>query len=220
MTVPTYPGTSRVIPLLFPQLSRVPSNLHFSVQGEGLVRANELFAAWLRGEKSMPLGENGEHAPVRLRDFGNLANNDYVITSQWVYPVREGGRRFDSVLLFNGIPLVIGDAKSPVRPAASWLEGASNIHNGYEQSGLQMFVPNVFSFATEGKRYRYGFVRMPVSMWGPWHEGGDRSEGSLAHVQRAVRAMLRPQAILDILQNFTLFATDKSTGASRPLPAI
>lgn len=43
-----------------------------------------------------------------------------------------------------------------------------------------MFVPNVFSFATEGKCYRYGSVRMPVGMWGPWHEGDDRSEGSLA----------------------------------------
>ena len=183
--------------------------LLFSVQGEGLVRANELFAAWLRGEKSMPFGENGEHTPVRLLDFDNLANNDYVITSQWVYPVREGGRRFDIVLLINGIPLVIGEAKSPVRPAVSWLDGASDIHNGYEQSVPQMFVPNVFSFATEGKCYRYGSVRMPVSMWGPWHEGDDRSEGSLAHVQRAVRAMLRPRVILDILQNFTLFATDK-----------
>ena len=183
--------------------------LLFSVQGEGLVRANELFAAWLRGEKSMPFGENGEHTPVRLLDFDNLANNEYVITSQWVYPVREGGRRFDIVLLINGIPLVIGEAKSPVRPAVSWLDGASDIHNGYEQSVPQMFVPNVFSFATEGKCYRYGSVRMPVSMWGPWHEGDDRSEGSLAHVQRAVRAMLRPQVILDILQNFTLFATDK-----------
>lgn len=183
--------------------------LLFSVQGEGLVRANELFAAWLRGEKSMPFGENGEHTPVRLLDFDNLANNEYVITSQWVYPVREGGRRFDIVLLINGIPLVIGEAKSPVRPAVSWLDGASDIHNGYEQSVPQMFVPNVFSFATEGKCYRYGSVRMPVSMWGPWHEGDDRSEGSLAHVQRAVRAMLRPRVILDILQNFTLFATDK-----------
>lgn len=183
--------------------------LLLSVQGEGLVRANELFAAWLRGEKSMPFGENGEHTPVRLLDFDNLANNEYVITSQWVYPVREGGRRFDIVLLINGIPLVIGEAKSPVRPAVSWLDGASDIHNGYEQSVPQMFVPNVFSFATEGKCYRYGSVRMPVSMWGPWHEGDDRSEGSLAHVQRAVRAMLRPRVILDILQNFTLFATDK-----------
>lgn len=180
-----------------------------SVQSEGLVRANELFAEWLRGEKSMPFGERGEHTPVRLIDFENLGNNDYVVTNQWVYPVKEGGRRFDIMLLVNGIPLVIGEAKTPVRPAVTWVDGASDIHNGYEQSVPQMFVPGVLSFATEGKRYRYGSVRMPIDIWGPWHEGENKAEGTLADVQRSIRSMLRPHVVLDILQNFTLFATDK-----------
>jgi type I restriction enzyme R subunit len=180
-----------------------------SVQSEGLVRANELFAEWLRGEKSMPFGERGEHTPVRLVDFDDLSNNDYVITNQWVYPVKEGGRRFDIVMLVNGIPLVIGEAKTPVRPAVTWVDGASDIHNGYEKSVPQMFVPNVLSFATEGKCYRYGSVRMPIDIWGPWHEGDNKAEGTLADVQRSIRSMLRPHVVLDILQNFTLFATDK-----------
>jgi type I restriction enzyme R subunit len=180
-----------------------------SVQSEGLVRANELFAEWLRGEKSMPFGERGEHTPVRLIDFEDLSNNDYVATNQWVYPIKEGGRRFDILLLVNGIPLVIGEAKTPVRPAVTWVDGASDIHSGYEQSVPQMFVPNVFSFATEGKCFRYGSVRMPIDIWGPWHDSKNKSEGTLADVQRSIRSMLRPHIVLDILQNFTLFATDK-----------
>ncbi len=180
-----------------------------SVQSEGLVRANELFAEWLRGEKSMPFGERGEHTPVRLIDFENLSNNDYVVTNQWVYPVKEGGRRFDVIMLVNGIPLVIGEVKAPSRPAVTWVDGASDIHNGYELSVPQMFVPNVLSFATEGKCYRYGSVRMPIDIWGPWHEGENKAEGTLADVKRSIRSMLRPHVVLDILQNFTLFATDK-----------
>ena len=180
-----------------------------SVQSEGLVRANEHFTEWLRGEKSMPFGERGEHTPVRLIDFENLSNNDYVVTNQWVYPVKEGGRRFDIIMLVNGIPLVVGEAKTPVRPAVTWVDGASDIHNGYEQSVPQMFVPNVLTFATEGKCYRYGSVRMPIDSWGPWHQGENKSEGTLADVQRSIRSMLRPQVVLDILLNFTLFATDK-----------
>lgn len=180
-----------------------------SVQSEGLVRANEMFAEWLMGEKSMPFGERGEHTPVRLIDFENLSNNDYVVTNQWIYPVKEGGRRFDIVILVNGIPLVLGEAKTPVRPAVSWVDGASDIHNGYELSVPQMFVPNVLSFATEGKCYRYGSVRMPIDIWGPWHNGDNKSEGTLMDVQRSVRSMLRPNVVLDILQNFTLYATDK-----------
>lgn len=180
-----------------------------SVQGDGLVRCNELFAQWLRGEKSMPFGENNEHTPVRLIDFENLSNNDYVVTNQWVYPTKEGGRRLDVVLLVNGIPLVIGEAKTPVRPAVTWVDGASDIHNGYEKSVPQLFVPNVFSFATEGKCFRYGSVRMPLELWGPWHDPENKSEGTLLDVQRSARSMLQPHIILDLLQNFTLFGTDK-----------
>src|SRR5688500_16197154 len=39
-----------------------------SVQADGLVRANENFMTWLRGEKTMPFGPHGEHVPVRLVD--------------------------------------------------------------------------------------------------------------------------------------------------------
>ncbi|MGN6642178.1 MAG: type I restriction endonuclease subunit R, partial [Verrucomicrobiota bacterium] len=34
-----------------------------AVQADGLVRANENFMDWLRGEKTMPFGPNGEHVP-------------------------------------------------------------------------------------------------------------------------------------------------------------
>ena len=51
------------------------------VQQTGLVRANEEFAKWLQGEKSMPFGENNHHVPIRLIDFENFDNNSFVITN-------------------------------------------------------------------------------------------------------------------------------------------
>jgi type I restriction enzyme R subunit len=72
-----------------------------------------------------------------------------------------------------------------------------------------MFVPNVFSFATEGRLFRYGSIRMPIGMWGPWRDEENQGEGQLLHVQASVASMLRPEVVPDILQNFTLFATDK-----------
>ncbi|MBF0182190.1 MAG: type I restriction endonuclease subunit R [Magnetococcales bacterium] len=180
-----------------------------SVNSDGLVRANEHFAEWLRGEKSMPFGPNGEHVSIQFIDFAHPQKNDCVVTNQWVYPKLEGGRRFDVVLLINGFPLVIGEAKTPVRPAVTWVDGASDIHNGYEQTVPGMFAANVFSFSTEGKAFRYGSVRMPVEIWGPWRDPANPDEGSLIDVRRTVAQMLTPAIILDILQNFTVFATDK-----------
>ena len=46
------------------------------------MRANEEFAKWLQGEKSMPFGEDNHHVPVGLIDFENLENNSFVITNR------------------------------------------------------------------------------------------------------------------------------------------
>ena len=121
-----------------------------SVNQVGLVKANEEFFKWLQGEKTMPFGENNRHVPVRLLDFEELGNNTYFVTNQFRIHHRET-KIPDIVLLINGILVVVGEAKTPIRPSVSWLDGAYEIHNIYENAVPQLFVPNILSFATEGK---------------------------------------------------------------------
>jgi len=180
-----------------------------SVQADGLVRANENFMAWMRGEKTMPFGLNGEHVSVRLLDAGQPANNRLTVCNQWTYQAGSVEKRFDVVFLVNGLPLVIGEAKTPTRSAVTWFDGAFQVNEIYEKQVPAMFVPNVFSFATEGRLFRYGSIRMPIDMWGPWRDEEHQQEGQLHHVRATVASMLRPEIVLDILQNFTIFATDK-----------
>lgn len=177
------------------------------VAGDGLVRANEEFMAWVRGERTMPFGPNGEHSTIRLIDFDDVSTNDFVVSNQVVCTMGPQ-KRFDLVGFVNGLPLVLGEAKTPVRPAVSWVDGAAQVHDDYEVNVPSFFVPNVFSFATEGKEFRYGAVRMPLDMWAPWRAGGDAMAG-LGEVDRATVSMLRPEVVLDIAQNFTTFATDR-----------
>ena len=180
-----------------------------SVQADGLVRANENFMAWLRGEKTMPFGHNGEHVSIRLVDAVQPANNRFTVVNQWTFQVGTVTKRFDVVFVVNGLPLVIGEAKTPTRSAVTWFDGAFQVNEIYERQVPAMFVPNVFSFATEGKAFRFGSIRMPIEMWSPWRTRENEPEGSLADVRRSVESMLRPEVVLDILQSFTLFATDK-----------
>jgi len=180
-----------------------------SVQSDGLVRANENFMAWLRGEKTMPFGPNGEHVAVRLVDFTQHAKNRLTVTNQWIYQTGSVVKRFDVVFLVNGLPLVIGEAKTPTRSAVTWFDGAYQVNEIYEKEIPAMFVPNVFSFATEGRLLRYGSIRMPIDLWGPWRDEEHQEEGNLGHVRTTVESLMRPGVVLDILQNFTLFATDK-----------
>lgn len=183
--------------------------LLLSVQGDGLVRANENFMAWLRGEKTMPFGRDGMHIPVRLIDPSNPGLNQLIVTNQWTYQIGPIEKRFDIVFIINGLPLIIGEAKTPTRSSVTWFDGAFQINEIYEKQIPAMFVPNIFSFATEGKAFRYGSVRMPIDLWGPWRTQENEPEGSLGDVRRVVESILRPEVVLDIMQYFTLFATDK-----------
>lgn len=180
--------------------------IFLSVGTSGLVKANEDFTAWLKGEKTMPFGENNEHVSITFIDFDNLENNNYIITNQYTVQGR-AEKRPDLVMFVNGIPLVVGEFKTPVRPSISWLDGAIDIHDDYEKTVPQLFVPNVFSFSTEGKTFRYGSICMPLELWGPWRSTEGRASG-LSEMKQSLEA-LRPEVILDMLQNFTLFATDK-----------
>ena len=180
-----------------------------AVGADGLVRANENFTQWLRGEKTMPFGPNGEHVPIRVVDFSDPSRNRLTVTNQWTFSNGSVEKRFDVVFLVNGIPLVIGEAKTPTRSSITWFDGAYQINEIYEKEIPAMFVPNVFSFATDGRALRYGSIRMPIELWGPWRDDDNHEEGNIGFVRKTVENLMRPAVVLDILQNFTLFATDK-----------
>lgn len=192
-----------------------------AVNQVGLVKANEEFYKWLTGEKTMPFGENNRHVPVRLLDFENLQNNRYVVTNQYRVHHRET-KIPDIVLLINGIPVVIGEAKTPIRPAITWADGAHEIHNIYEDAIPQLFVPNIFSFATEGKELFYGAVRCPLEFWAPWRLENDEDAIAkrlgLGEVGKELSDLLHPSRLLDILQNFSLYSTDKKKRRIKIIP--
>jgi type I restriction enzyme R subunit len=179
-----------------------------SVHTDGLVRANEEFREWLVGDRSMPFGPNNDHVPLRLIDFDDVDSNDCVVSTQVTFTVGDLEQRFDVVLWVNGLPLAVGEAKRPTRPAITWLDGAIQISERYERNVPAFFVPNVLSFATEGKEFYFGSIRMPLEHWAPWRPDGAYVIG-LAGVEKSAAALLRRDVLLDILRHFIIFATDK-----------
>lgn len=176
--------------------------------GGGLVRANEEFRAWLMGDRSLPFGPGGEHVAIRFVDYEHPDRNNIVLGQQVTFRQGHVEVRFDLVLFVNGIPLVVIEAKTPVRKAVTWVDGAIQVHDDYERNVPRFFVPNAFSVATEGKELRFGSIRMPLLLWGPWRS----DEPELVHlsqVEQAAASLLNINTVLDILRSFTAFATDK-----------
>jgi type I restriction enzyme R subunit len=117
-----------------------------AVRSDGLIKANEEMTAWMRGERSMPFGANHEHVTGSPDRPGRPEQNQYIVTQQFTYRAGPAERRADLVLLVNGLPLVLIEAKTPVRQVVSWVDGAVQVHDDYEKFVPELFVCNVFSW--------------------------------------------------------------------------
>jgi type I restriction enzyme R subunit len=214
------PAVQAALIRLNPSIAAVPARgdevlqklrtIILAARSGSLIASNEELTSWLNDERSMPFGRDGEHETIRLLDIDNPDVNELVVSTEVTFRRGRVERRFDLVLWVNGMPLVVGEAKSPVRPAYSWIDAAAQIHEDYEKNVPMFFVPNVLVFATEGKEFRYSSVGAPVNLWGPWRE--DRSGVhpiGLQPVNEAVAGLLSAPVIVDFARFFTVFPTDR-----------
>jgi type I restriction enzyme R subunit len=125
------------------------------VRNDGLVASNEEFVAWMCGRRTIKYIGTDKDVQVRLIDFDDPSANTLRVTTEATFHIAREHRRYDMVLWVNGLPLVVGEMKTPVGAHISWLNGATDIHNAYEKKTPEFFVPNVFSFASEGREFRY-----------------------------------------------------------------
>lgn len=173
---------------------------------DDLVAANDKFRALLFEENSYPFGPDGDNIVIKFF-HEDMTKNRCVVTNQWEFPrlSHEGGKRLDLVYLINGIPMVIGEAKTPVRPDVTWADGATDILH-YEKSIPQMFVSNILTFASEGKELQYAGVCCPIEKWGPWFADEDRKHGDMASVKHNYLSLISPERLLDIYRYYSVFS--------------
>lgn len=176
-----------------------------------LVTANERFRNLLFEENSYPFGPDGENIAIRFFS-DNPGENRCVVTNQWEFPrhSKEGGKRLDLVYIINGIPMVVGEAKTPVKPSVTWADGATDILH-YQKSIPEMFVTNVLTYASEGRELQYAGIGCPVDKWGPWFADESRRHGTLGDVEHNCISLLSPERVLDIYRFYSVF-TGTSNG--------
>lgn len=200
-------------PVIADQSSRVDEVLPriravlLAVQDDGLMASNRRMMEWLRGLTTYRFVGTDRDVPIRLIDFEHPGENNLVVSDEVVF-VGADTRRYDVVLWVNGFPLVVGEAKTATHASVSWLNGAKDIHDCYEERTAAFFVPNVLSFATEGKELRYGAIRQPPEQWLTWSRTTEPiTEPSLGQVLKTAALLLRPELILEILNTFSLYST-------------
>lgn len=176
----------------------------------GLVSANERLTVMLRGDHSFPTID-GRHVPRRLLDFETLENNRFTVADEVRISGAVKSRRFDVVYYVNGFPLVVAETKTPVKHQISWVNGAKDIHDVYEEEYPNFFATNVFNVATEGLELRMAPIRAvpdrESEIWAPWGSTDDDPKvvTGPARVERSARLLLRPETILPILKDLVMY---------------
>ena len=192
--------------------------------------ANRLTLELLRDGARVVLDPAGDARTVQFIAFEAERQdlNDFTATNQYrVQGVKQC--REDTVLLVNGIPLVIAEYKSYLTSAKDWREAVHQLHR-YQRQASVMLTPNVFCIAADEEEFRYGTILFHnaskddieehLDTWGRWlslypeHHGwwNEPSEKDAEDpLKTPVKGLLRlkPAHLLDFLQHFVVFETKK-----------
>lgn len=87
-------------------------------------RDNQQWLAWLKDGVNYKFDAAENAQDVRLIDYDNIDANDWWVTNQFSIDGKST-RRPDILLLINGIPIVVIEAKTASRSKPDWREGAS-----------------------------------------------------------------------------------------------
>jgi type I restriction enzyme, R subunit len=138
---------------------------------------------------------------VRLFDFNDIRNNEFVVSRQVYYHGRDF-IRVDIILYINGIPLVNIECKNPLNFSESW-------HTAYRQIiDYINTVPELYKYIQVGVAAETTSRYFPIVTWKEeilthlWRcEGKDEIDSAIE--------MLSCSKLLDIIRNYIFLRTER-----------
>jgi type I restriction enzyme R subunit len=104
---------------------------------------------------------------VRLIDFEDPAQNDWLAVGQFVVINGQNKRRPDVVVFVNGLPLAVIELKAP-GSAGAHLAGAFNQLQTYKREIAPLFRTNALLVTSDGITARVGSLSADLERFMPW----------------------------------------------------
>jgi len=159
---------------------------------------NKEFFEWLKGERSVVLKPGEKAKTIRLLDFDNPENNNYVVTNQFKFVGYENVK-LDIALIVNGIPLVVIEAKVPTRELLDYNEAIRQIKR-YARDAPQFLKYLAYVCPTDGVIFKYGWVTQEQEKFFEWKNGKPSDP-----VEVSVKGLFEKNCFLDMVCNFVVF---------------
>jgi type I restriction enzyme R subunit len=153
------------------------------------------------------LGRGKKNQTVRLIDFDNIDNNEFLVVNQFKVSGMTDNIIPDVVLFVNGLPVVVIECKSPF--VTSPIVQAVKQLERYQAEVERLFYYNQILIATCGQQAKYATVGAKLRHYGEWKDPYPMTLsdlGSEVNPQDVlVAGMLTKRNLLDLIQNFIVF---------------
>ena len=149
-----------------------------------------------------PEGDGETVEVVRVIDWDNPANNDFLLCSQFWVTGEMHTRRADLVGFVNGLPLLFIELKAAHRRLETAFTG--NLRD-YKDTVPQLFWPNALIILSNGSQSRVGSITAGWEHFAEWKKMGSEDEAGRVSLETMLRGVCEPARLLDLVENFTLF---------------
>ena len=148
-------------------------------------------------------------APVRMFDFEQPSNNDWLVVNQFTVVESNHERRPDIVLFVNGLPLAVVELKNPADEDAT-LRSAWQQLRTYQAELPSLFTFNTVLAVSDGVEARLGTLTAGWEWFKPWRtiSGEELAPVFLTQLQVAIEGAFEKRRFLALLRDFIVFEDD------------
>ena len=148
-------------------------------------------------------------APVRMFDFEQPSNNDWLAVNQFTVVEGNHERRPDIVLFVNGLPLAVIELKNPADEDAT-LRSAWQQLRTYQAELPSLFTFNAVLAVSDGVEARLGTLTAGWEWFKPWRtiSGEALAPVFLTQLQVAIEGAFEKRRFLALLRDFIVFEDD------------
>jgi type I restriction enzyme R subunit len=168
-------------------------------------RDNQQWLAWLKDGVNYKFDAAENAQDVRLIDYENLDANDWWVTNQFSIDGRST-RRPDIVLLINGIPIIVIEAKTASRSKPDWREGAKQL-GMYAEEIDQLFYTNAYGVGVNETRMMYGVPGRRLQFWLQWRDPWPHDIDEFDEMKVSLYGLFDRGNLLDFIRHFIVFVT-------------
>ena len=156
---------------------------------------------------------------VRLIDFQEPANNDWLVVNQFTVTEGQTTKRPDIVAFVNGLPMGVFELKKQNDENATVGKAYQQVQN-YKHAIGSLFTYNEVNVLSDNQWARIGSLTAPIERYMPWRTitGKEEVPTDVLQLEPLIKGVFEKGRFLDLVQNFVVFQESKG-GASKILAA-